>query len=181
MQAFEAWKVESETKHNAAMQAREAQYQREMEELRGFQHNQDSVWLTRCAETEEKYKADIAKLQDELQVSHTEKIQTEKDFTEKLEKAQAFYEKELAVLQQSQSSSHEEQLALLRQQQEKLRQDFLAQEGELRKQIDSLSRQLAEAEDISENQKSELDRLRAELGSKDSNTESISQLVSTCL
>ena len=117
-------------------------------------------------------------LQEELVASQAERLKMEEDYTQKLEKAQAFYENELQALRQNQSSSYEAELSRLREQQERLKQDFSAQEGELRKQIDSLVRQLAETEDVAEAQKLELENLRRELGNKDSSTESIAQRVS---
>lgn len=117
-------------------------------------------------------------LQEELVASQAERLKMEEDYTQKLEKAQAFYENELQALRQNQSSSYEAELSRLREQQERLKQDFSAREGELRKQIDSLVRQLAETEDVAEAQKLELENLRRELGNKDSSTESIAQRVS---
>lgn len=117
-------------------------------------------------------------LQEELVASQAERLKMEEDYTQKLEKAQAFYENELQALRQNQSSSYEAELSRLREQQERLKQDFSAQEGELRKQIDSLVRQLAETEDVAEAQKLELENLRRELGNKDSSAESIAQRVS---
>lgn len=116
-------------------------------------------------------------LQEELVASQAERLKMEEDYTQKLEKAQAFYENELQALRQNQSSSYEAELSRLREQQERLKQDFSAQEGELRKQIDSLVRQLAETEDVAEAQKLELENLRRELGNKDSSAESIAQMV----
>ena len=116
-------------------------------------------------------------LQEQLGASQAERLKVEEDYTQKLEKAQAFYEKELDALRQNQSSSFEEELSKLREQQEKLKQDFSAQEGELRKQIDRLVRQLAETEDVAESQKQELERFRTELGNRDSTAESFSQMV----
>lgn len=176
-QAFEAWKLQTEVEHASALQEREARHSKEMEELRSFQHNQDSDWLNRCAQIEDRFKADIVALQEELAASQAERLKLEEDYTQKLEKAQAFYENELQALRQNQSSSYEAELGSLREQQERLKHDFAAQEGELRKQIDRLVRQLAETEDAAEAQKGELEKLRLELGNRDSSAESITQMV----
>lgn len=165
--------------HATAIQEMETRHAKELEEFQDFQHNQDSDWLNRCAEMEDKYKVDMLALQEQLASSQADRLKMEEDYTQKLEKAQAFHEKELNALRQNQSSSFEEELSKLREQQEKLKQDFSAQEGELRKQIDRLVRQLADTEDLAESQKQELDRLRAELGNKDSSAESITRMVSS--
>lgn len=181
LQAFEAWKLQADKSHTAALQTLVARHQLEVEELGTFHHSQDSDWLTRCAQIEERYKDDMQKLEEQLAASHAQRYQIEEDFTQKLAKAKAFYEQELQALQKNQSSSHEETLARLRQQQEKLRQDFGAQEGELRKQIDRLVRQLAQTEDTAEAQKQELEQLRLELGGKSSIAQSVSQKLQVTL
>ncbi|XP_076435119.1 protein FAM184A-like [Babylonia areolata] len=177
LQAFEAWKLQTEAEHAAALQKMETLYVKEMDQLRSFQRSQDSDWLNQCAQIEEKFKADLTALEERLAASQAEKLKMEEDYSQKLEKAQAFYEKELQVLKQNQNSSFEEELSRLREQQEKLKQDFSAQEGELRKQIDRLVRQLAETEDLAESRKGEIERFQNELGNKNSSAEAISQML----
>ncbi|KAL8578503.1 hypothetical protein ACOMHN_028775 [Nucella lapillus] len=177
LQAFEAWKLQAAADHASALQDRDAHYAKEMDQLRSFQRNQDTDWLNQCAQIEDKFKADISSLQEQLDASLTEKSKVEEDYSQKLEKAQAFYENELQALRQNQNSTFEEELSKLREQQEKLKRDFSSQESELRKQIDRLVRQLAETEDLAESQKLEIERFRNEMGSQSSSQEAISQML----
>ncbi|KAK7508630.1 hypothetical protein BaRGS_00000196 [Batillaria attramentaria] len=170
LQGFEAWKAQSEAEHTAAMQDAEIRHAKELDEIRGFQRNQDTEWLNQCAEIEDRFKGEILSLQDRLAAEHAQRLKMEEEFSQKLEKAQAFYEKELQALQQNRAANFEGELSALRDQQEKLKNDFAAQEKELRKQIDRLVRQLADAEDAAEAHKQAEERLMKELGSKDSST-----------
>nr|KAG5714215.1 hypothetical protein BaRGS_018432 [Batillaria attramentaria] len=175
LQGFEAWKAQSEAEHTAAMQDAEIRHAKELDEIRGFQRNQDTEWLNQCAEIEDRFKGEILSLQDRLAAEHAQRLKMEEEFSQKLEKAQAFYEKELQALQQNRAANFEGELSALRDQQEKLKNDFAAQEKELRKQIDRLVRQLADAEDAAEAHKQAEERLMKELGSKDSSTASLYQ------
>lgn len=159
------------------LQEVEIKHAQELEQLRSFQRNQDTEWLNQCAVIEEKYSDEIRQLKEKLEASHVERLKMEEDYVEKLAKAQAFYEQELKALQQSETSSFEGELNALRVQQEKLRNDFSAQERELRKQIDSLVRQLADAEDLADALKQENEKLTQEMKSKDSSAESTVQQV----
>lgn len=177
VKGFEAWKTQAEKKHMTELQEVEIKHAQELEQLRSFQRNQDTEWLNQCAVIEEKYSDEIRQLKEKLEASHVERLKMEEDYVEKLAKAQAFYERELKALQQSETSSFEGELNALRVQQEKLRNDFLAQERELRKQIDSLVRQLADAEDLADALKQENEKLTQEMKSKDSSAESTVQQV----
>lgn len=177
VKGFEAWKTQAEKKHMTELQEVEIKHAQELEQLRSFQRNQDTEWLNQCAVIEEKYSDEIRQLKEKLEASHVERLKMEEDYVEKLAKAQAFYEQELKALQQSETSSFEGELNALRVQQEKLRNDFSAQERELRKQIDSLVRQLADAEDLADALKQENEKLTQEMKSKDSSAESTVQQV----
>lgn len=175
LQGFEAWKAKKEEDHEAAMKDIETRHAKELDDLRCFQRNQDTDWLNQCAQIEDKFRSEILSLQDRLAAEEAERLKTEEEFAQKLEKARAFYEKELQALQQKQNLDFESELSALRDQQEKLRNDFAAQEKELRKQIDRLVRQLADAEDAAETHRQAAERLREELGSKDSSAASVSE------
>ncbi|PVD39428.1 hypothetical protein C0Q70_02058 [Pomacea canaliculata] len=181
MEGFEAWKMQAEKKHMTELQEVEIKHAQELEQLRSFQRNQDTEWLNQCAVIEEKYSDEIRQLKEKLEASHVERLKMEEDYVEKLAKAQAFYEQELKALQQSETSSFEGELNALRVQQEKLRNDFSAQERELRKQIDSLVRQLADAEDLADALKQENEKLTQEMKSKDSSAESTVQQLQQAL
>lgn len=153
------------------------QHIKELDDLRCFQRNQDTEWLNQCAQIEDKYKDQIQSLLEQVQISHAERLKAEEDFNQKLEKAQAFFEKELQALKQNQTSALEGEITALRAQQEKLKSDFVAQEKDFRKNIDRLVRQLAEAEDELEARKKEEEALRNELKNRDSSSQSISDQV----
>lgn len=175
LQGFEAWRKKKEAEHMEALGESESRHVKELDKLRGFQRDQDTEWLNQCAQIEDRFKGKILSLEERLAAEQTERLRIEEEFTQKLEKAQAFYEKELAALRQNQTVSFEAELSALREQQEKLKSDFAAQERELRKQIDRLVRQLAEAEDAAEAHKQAEERLLKELNCKDSSAASINQ------
>ena len=98
------------------------------------------------------------------------KADLNEEYTGKLEKSKAFYEKELEALKNSQNEQSSEEISKLRKELDKMRGDNIANEKELRAQIERLVRQLADTEDLLEESKKQQDLLQAELAGKDSNS-----------
>ena len=174
MQRFDLWKERIINEHNTEVASLHSSHQKELEDLRGFQRNQDDTWLNQCAKIEEKYKADLDGLRSQIEAFQNERQTLKEEYTAKLDKASAFYEKELEALRNSHSEQHEKELEALHKEMAKLRADCGSSEKELRTQIDRLVRKLADTEDALEESKAQQQLLQAELSGRDSSS---SQLV----
>ncbi|KAL3864834.1 hypothetical protein ACJMK2_006484 [Sinanodonta woodiana] len=164
---FEKWKKNVNEDKEAALNELRQAHEKEVNDLRNFQHNQSSDWLNEVAKLEDKYKVQIEDLKGNYEKLMAEKNKLIEDYDLKLSKAQAFYEKELDALRQSQNQTEESAYRLLQERQEQLRKDFAAQEAQLKKQIDSLVNQLTESEDLASKYKRDLEQLLSQLQNKD--------------
>ena len=167
---FSSWKEKVTEEHNSKLSDMQSQHLSEMEDLRSFQRNQDDTWLNQCAKIEEKFKSQIEELKSQIEAFEKVKADLNEEYTGKLEKSKAFYEKELEALKNSQNEQSSEEISKLRKELDKMRGDNIANEKELRAQIERLVRQLADTEDLLEESKKQQDLLQAELAGKDSNS-----------
>ncbi|KAK7010784.1 protein FAM184A [Biomphalaria glabrata] len=177
LKMFSSWKERIVAEHSVTLAELNSKHQKEVEDIRSFQRNQDDTWLNQCAKIEEKFKSQIESLQTHVDELKHEKIALEDDYIGKLEKAQAFYEKELEALKNSQSEGHSKELENLRKEIDRLKIDFGANEKELRKQIDRLVRQLADTEDNLELSKKQVESLQAEISGRDSSSSELSKQI----
>ena len=112
------------------------------------------------------YNTEINKLHEQCEALNVEKKQLVDDYESKLSKAQAFYERELAVLkEQSQSSAAQE----WKEQEAALRKQFSDKERGLQKKIDDLNAQVAVVEEDLAEYKKKLHEAESNLANKDSN------------
>ncbi|OWF38300.1 protein FAM184A-like [Mizuhopecten yessoensis] len=177
LEQFEEWKKNVDSEKEQALSDMKKAHQTEMDELRTFQRTQNSDWLNECNKVEDKFKGQIEELKTQLENLSVEKAKSAEEYEAKLSKAQAFYEKELAALRQSQHSSSENSSKMLLEEQEKMRKDFAAQERELKKQIESLVNQLSISEDEVEKYKSEMEKLKMALDGHESSAGSLQKML----
>ena len=129
------------------------------------------------SDLEEKYKLHLDELSQKCENLEAEKSTLTEDFEFKLNKAQAFYEKELAALKDAQSKSENEQLEALREEHERLRKDFAFQESQYKGRIDKLLSELSKAEQDASQYKKDLEKLQGVLRDKESNSSSLGEQV----
>ncbi|XP_012942605.1 protein FAM184A [Aplysia californica] len=172
---FNSWKERINAQHSTAVAELGSKHQREMEDLRSFQRNQDDTWLNQCAQIEEKFKDQIESLKSQIEAMEAEKVSLNEEYTAKLEKAKAFYEKELEALRLNQTQEHSVEVEGLKKEIDRLKGDFGANDKELRVQIDRLVRQLADTEDSLEASRKEQQILQAELAGRNSSSSELAK------
>ncbi|XP_033756582.1 protein FAM184A-like [Pecten maximus] len=177
LEQFEEWKKNVDSEKEQALSDMKKAHEEEMDQLRTFHRSQNTDWLNECAKIEDKFKGQIEDLKTQLDNLNVEKAKSAEEYEAKLAKAQAFYEKELAALKQSQNSFHESSSKELLEEREKMKKDFALQERELKKQIESLVNQLSVSEDEVEKTKSELEKLKMALENNESNTGGLQKLL----
>ena len=126
---------------------------------------------------EEKYKQDLEQLNHKCECLKQENCTLTEDFEFKMNKAQAFYEKELTALKEAQNKSENEQLDVLREEQERLSKDYAFQESQYKNRIDKLLSELSQAEQDASQYKSDLEELQKVLNDRESDSTSISDEV----
>ena len=177
MQKFDLWKERIVNEHNTEIAGLQSSHQKEIEDLRGFQRNQDDTWLNQCAKIEDKYKEELEGLRSQIEAFQNERQTLKDEYTAKLDKASAFYEKELEALRNSHSDHHEKEMEALQKEMMKLRADCGSSEKELRTQIDRLVRKLADTEDALEESRAQQQVLEAELSGRDSSSSQLAKQV----
>ncbi|XP_041368165.1 protein FAM184A-like [Gigantopelta aegis] len=177
LEQFEEWKQKVEIQKARETDELRQKFDIERDELRHFHRTQNSDWLNECSLIEEKFKEDIENYKNQIVVLQSEKVQIEEECEQKLLKAQAFYEKELAAIKSDQNASMEAEIQCLKEQQENMRKDFSAMERELKLQIDRLVEQLTESEDTVEKYKLEITKLTNCLNDKDSSSSYLNEQV----
>ncbi|XP_059154210.1 protein FAM184A-like [Physella acuta] len=175
IQRFISWKERIIAEHATAIAEQESKHRTEMEDLKSLQRDQDDTWQNQCAKIEERFKSQIEALRNQVEALQNEKVSMETEYVAKLEKSQAFYEKELEAVRHSQSQGHNMEVEKLRKEIDRMKLDFGANERELRSQIDRLVRQLADTEDELEQVKQEKEMLQAELAGKKSSSSELSK------
>ena len=178
IEQFQEWKQKMEIQKAREIDELRQKFDIERNELRQFQRTQNSDWLNECSKVEEKFKDDIENYKNQIVLLQNEKVQTEEECEQKLLKAQAFYEKELAAIKSDQNSSMEAEIRSLKEQQENMMKDFSVMEKELKLQIDRLLKQLTESEDTAEKYKMEIANLTNCLNDKDSSSSYLNEQVS---
>ncbi len=152
--------------------------QLELEKVRNEQSSKHSDLTSEKEKLEEKYREEITKLSQKCQELDTEKTQLSEDYELKLNKAQAFFEKELAAMKDSQNTGIEEQMRILKEEQEKMQKDFAFQDSQNKKRIEDLLSQLSESEEEVEKYRSQMEQIQNSLQHKDSNSALLNQQVS---
>ncbi|XP_064630713.1 protein FAM184A-like [Lineus longissimus] len=161
-------------KQNALEDLKQA-HKIEIEELLKAQSSQASDVISQKQMLEKQYSQKFEKLKEDLERVQEEKKHLAEDYESKLSKAQAFYEKELAVLKERQNSTTDSQLRALQEENEKMRKDFSFQEMQFKKRIDDLLNQLSIAEEDVDKYKKDLKDLSDSLQSKDSNSAALAR------
>ena len=126
---------------------------------------------------QEKYKQDLDELNQMCERLKQENSNLTEDFEFKLNKAQAFYEKELAALKDDQNKSENEQLDALREEQERLRKDYAFQESQYKSRIDKLLSELSQAEHDASQYKNSVEELQKLLKDRESSSASVNDEV----
>lgn len=130
------------------------------------------------ARLEAEQKTEVEQLNHQIERLNAEKARMIEDYEAKLNKAQAFYEKELEVLKNTQNSSHEEKLLALREQYDKFRKDADFKESQDKKRIENLINQLSVSEEDLGKLKNELSSLKSSLGNKETDISLLHKQVS---
>jgi hypothetical protein len=174
---FNAWKKDVDSEKEKSLQDLKKVHEKEMDDLRQFHRGQNSDWLNEVAKVENKYKAEVEELNSKCEQLISDKNKVSEDYEQKLSKAQAFYENELAAVKNSKDSTEEQLSAALRDEQERMKKEFLIQQNEMKKRIDSLVDQLSLSEDETEKYKKQLADLESNLNDKDNNSSTLQQQV----
>ena len=178
---LEMLKSQLEGDKEAALSSLRDKHQQELNELRQSRNaDSDNVSAARD-EIERKSRAELERLQSDIARLSSEKKQLAEEHDAKMVKAQAFYDKELEALRNSQNTSHQEQFTLLQTQYEELKRDGKFAEGQHQKRVEDLLHQLALKEDEVDNVKEQLRSLQQHINSKESNSALLSQQVSGVL
>lgn len=159
------------------LRAMKEEHQREMEKLLSSQSSQQSNLETVLRDRETQYKAEIEKLQLQCETLQSDKHKLSEEHDFKMQKAQAFYEQELAALKCSQNAGFSEQLDFLNMQIDKLKKDLQFQESQAKKREYDLLQQLSLSEEEADKYKSELSKLQTAISSQDSSAKLLNQQV----
>jgi hypothetical protein len=174
---FEEWRKQVDTEKQNALDELRKSHDCEMDELRNFQRNRDGDWLNERANVDKKYTDEIEQLKIQCEHLHSQKTQMTDEYEQKLNKAQAFYEKELAALQHSRTSSEQALSSQLQDELVRLKRDFEMQGSDLRARVESLVDQLSVSEEAVEGYRHQLELLHSTLTDRDSSTDSLARQV----
>lgn len=174
MKQFDEWQQKVESEKERFIKDLNEKHIKELEECRNYYRGQNDDWLNETKKLEEKYKSELESLQNNYKTLEEAKSQMADDYEAKLAKAQLFYEKELEAVMSKNNMSAEDAQKMMQTEREKLKKEFAAQIGELKKQIDSLVTQVTEKEDEVDKLKEEIDRLTKLLGEKEGNSSELS-------
>ncbi|GFO40938.1 protein fam184a-like [Plakobranchus ocellatus] len=173
MKNFELWRERILNEHNIEVADVHSKHQKELEDLRGFQRNQDDSWLNQCAKIEDKYRSELESLKTQIEAFQSERKTMKDDYEAKLDKASAFYEKELEALRKNHSEQHNKEFETLQKEMTKLRASCSTNENEMRAQIDGLVIKLTDAETALDESKVQQQVLHAELSGRDSHAKEL--------
>lgn len=173
LRQFEAWKDSINDEHNRMIGELQSRHEGYIEEVRNQYRDKNNDWISEVKKVEDKYKLEVESLQTKCKEIEEHKCQLKDEFEAKLEKARLFYEKELEAVMQMNNISSEEANRMLQDEKDKLTKDFLAQEAELRKQINSVLSQLTDKEDEVEDLAERLKQLQKNQQEQDSSSEGL--------
>ena len=178
LQMIDTLKQTYEDEKVRAIEDLKSQYVEEVERIRKEQDYKNSD-LTKTKEVlEKKYQNEIEELSKKCTDLKLDRDKLTEEYELKLSKAQAFYEKELEVLRQTNQAGLEEKYALLQEEQEKLRKDYKFKESEFEKRVNGLVSELSLREEEVEKTRQELETLRASMSNKDANSQLLNEQVS---
>ena len=168
LEILDAMKQKIEKEKEAASEAQRLQHENEMRQLK------ESLLSTNALSVEqekqhENYKLEIEKLAKICESLTAEKKLICEEYEGKLNKAQAFYEKELQVIRDSQNASANDDVQKLRDEQQKMVKDFGFEKAALTKRIDALISQVSEREEEVENYRKRLQQQESSLQNNNSN------------
>ncbi|XP_077992383.1 protein FAM184A-like [Glandiceps talaboti] len=158
-------------KKNAIEDMRKA-HAKEVDELLRAQHMQQSDLSGEKHQIEERYQEEINKLQTRCDLLIVEKNQLCEDYELKLSKAQAFYEKELAVLRDNETKNKTQELL---EREAALKRQFAEREHNLLKKVEDLTNHLSLSEEELAMLKEQLAQAENRLESRDSDSLNISR------
>ena len=164
-------KESSEREKQAALAELRAKHEGELAKALQSQESQNSELTLAQKNLRDHYESDLAKVRGQLETLEANKQQLAEEYEVKLNKAQAFYEKELEALKKSQSISHEQHLTAAQEQNDKLRKDMSFQETQFKQRINELINQLSISEEDVAKYKNELTQLQHQLSSKNSDAD----------
>lgn len=179
LKQFEVWKAGLNDEHEERLNALKSAHEKEIEDIRNSFKDQNNDFLNEVKKVEEKYKGDIESLHLKYKELEESKIKMADDYEAKLSKAQLFYEKELEAVMKQNNISQDEANRLLMEEKEKMKKEFAAQEAELKKQINSVLSQLTDKEDEVEKLQSQIESLSKNLAEKDGMSQDHLQQVNT--
>ncbi|XP_064602582.1 protein FAM184A-like [Liolophura sinensis] len=167
LQKFSDLKFDVESNQRQCIEELQKQHEQELLQLRETCQGKATDFDSERLKLEELHKHNILKLEEQYEALKSEKSKMMEDYEGKLSKAKAFYENELSVFKNAQSSSFEKELEALRLEQSKMKKDFAFQESELKQRIDSLIEQLSTSEDEISSYKQQLEMLQLSVTGKD--------------
>lgn len=170
LQMIDRLKKTYEEEKNTAISDLKAQYVQEIEQIRQEQQSKHSDLSSEREQLTQKYQSQIDDINKKYSDLKLERDKLIEDYELKLTKAQAFYDKELEVLKQTNQAGFEEKYLLLQEEQNKLRKDFKFQEGEFKKRIEGLVSESLAREEEAERTKRQLEELQARISNKDADS-----------
>ncbi|XP_006811612.2 protein FAM184A-like [Saccoglossus kowalevskii] len=169
---FQEMQVKFNSDKNAALDDLKKAHAKEIDELLKAQHMHHTDLSTEKESIHKQYREQISELENKYEQLNQAKSQMCEDYEDKLKKAQAFYEKELAVLKEH------DQKKIIEEYQEReriMKREFGQKEQHLTRKVEELANQLELSESDLERLKHQLSETEGYLESKESDSSALSQ------
>ena len=177
LQVLDTLKEKLEQEKREALEAQRQQHQQELEALSSSLQSTSDLSAEQ-QRLQEQYKAEIEKLTQNCQDLTDEQKKLSEEHEAKMSKAQAFFEKELQALRDSQNSSSNETLQQLQEEHQKLIKDFAYEKSVLNKKVDGLIDQVSEREEEVFTYRDKLQQLESNLQNNNSSVVELNKQVS---
>ncbi len=177
LEEMEALHGQWTTEKDGELRSLEERHRKELLELRQSQLSQTENLEATKKDIELQYISKLEELNNEIERLKSDKSSLVEEYEQKLTKAQAFYNKELEAIRNTQSSSHAEELSQLREQMNKLKKDSQFEESRSKQRIESLLGELSVREEEIRQYKQEAEALKQTLSNTDSQSSFLNQQV----
>lgn len=173
---FEKTKEVLEAERVKQLKELEEKYQHELEILKRSQEDHQSGSLEERRKLEEKFGEEISRLKSENDKLCLQRDELSKDYDAKLEKLQAFHERELAALRDGEA---EKQSKNWKEREQALKEEFSEKERNLLKKLDDFKIQVSVVEDELEAYKEKLNGAEEKLSSQASQFQTMKEQMRT--
>ncbi|XP_063080167.1 protein FAM184A [Engraulis encrasicolus] len=164
LRTFGQVQAQFEQEKRRAMEELRASHRLEVQDLRQSQQSQTASSSLDQEKLAELHRAEVEALMERVEDLSQEKVRLVEEYEAKLNKAQAFYERELEAMRRTQQLTTENLLAWKRTEVE-LRKEFQVQEAALQRTLGKLRVELQRAQEESRETRDKTNRLQASLNS----------------